>query len=443
MRQTLIPSLLGLGSLALAAPAPSSLVTISTAVDASSAAAWWDPLDEFGGYDYLAYLRNPPGGSGGSLAQNNVMVARRDVSTGAIVRDCVKTGAGECAVEADDAGHSVPSVAVDGAGYVHVFTSMHNEHWKYFRSSSPQDPTSLADRSGEMPDQTVNVTYPVVKRDAAGDLWLMVRGWAAGDTSAKGGYLYRYTTASGTWARVSLFAYSRGYSVYPDDIQFSSDGDVHLQWEWSKYPASGVRHEGSYARYSPSTGKFRAASGQEVPSLPMTQATPDLVFQPLTGGESYAHDIGASPAPALQSAKMALYERPAGSVHVQVAYRFQAATGGPWQVRRARADFGSGAGPWTREVVYAGGDTSAGLGITHDGATVRIYYCRVGGSAQVLERTGSSGWTDTALGPVAGKQVQRLQAIMRADGTDVLYLGAPKNVDASTGSLYYLTVGGR
>lgn len=41
---------------------PGSLVTISTAVDATSGAAWWDPLDEYGGYDWLAYLRNPPGG---------------------------------------------------------------------------------------------------------------------------------------------------------------------------------------------------------------------------------------------------------------------------------------------------------------------------------------------------------------------------------------------
>lgn len=289
-----------------------------------------------------------------------------------------------------------------------------------------------------MPDQTANFTYPVLKRDATGNLWLAIRGQAAGDSTAKGGYFYKYTTSSKTWARVSIFAYNKGYSIYPDDIQFSSDGDVHIQWEWSKYPASGVRHEGSYLRYTPSSNTYRTITGTTV-TLPVTQAVANLVFQPLTSGETYANDINASPGPAFQSAKMALYEDSAGGVHVQHGYRFINATGAPWQVRRAIGTFGvSSSTPWTREIIYQGGDTSAGLGITHDGTTVRIYYCRLSESARVLERSGSSAWTDTALAPATGKQVQRLQAIMRSDGTDVLYLGA-----TAADSVYLLTVGGR
>ncbi|UZP40441.1 hypothetical protein NXS19_008257 [Fusarium pseudograminearum] len=38
---------------------PGALSTISTAVDVNSQAGWWNPLDEYGGYDWLAYLRNP------------------------------------------------------------------------------------------------------------------------------------------------------------------------------------------------------------------------------------------------------------------------------------------------------------------------------------------------------------------------------------------------
>ncbi|KAF4496205.1 hypothetical protein FAGAP_7636 [Fusarium agapanthi] len=416
---------------------PGSLVTISTAVDATNGAAWWDPLDEYGGYDWLAYLRNPPGGA---IADNNVMVARRSISDGSVSRDCVRDSDGECAVFADDLGHNTPSISVDGDGYVHVFTSMHNEPWKYFRSSQPYSST-LVNASSDMPDQSVLITYPVIKRDADGNLWLIVRGQASGDGSARGGYFYKYTTSNKKWARISLWAYNKGYSVYPDDIAFSSDGDVHVQWEWSKYPASAVRHQGSYVRYRPSTNSFTSASGSTV-STPITQNTADIVYQPLTSGETYSGDINASPGPAFQSAKMALYERPSGTVHIQSAYRFKNSTSGTWQVRRATATYGT-SNPWTREILYSDSETSAGIGITHDGTTARIYYSRSSASAFVLENVSGAGWTNTAIEPAVGKKVQRLQALMRSDGTDVLYLGAPTNVNSTTGSLYLLTVGGR
>lgn len=414
---------------------PGSLVTISGAVDVNSQSAWWDPLDEYGGYQWLAYLRNP---LSGSTANNNVMIARRSNSDGTISRDCVKTSSGDCAVFVDDSGHNTPSIAVDGDGYVHVFTSMHNEAWKYYRSDSPYSAT-LVDHSSEMPDPTVLITYPVVKRDADGNLWLIVRGEAT--TSGRGGYFYKYTMSSNTWARISIWAYRAGYSVYPDDIQFSSDGDVHIQWEWSKYPASAVRHQGSYVRYTPSSGTYRSASGATV-LPPLTQDTADIVYQPLTSGETYSGDINASPVPAFQSAKLALYEDSAGGVHINSAYRFANETDQLWQVRRATATFGT-ASPWKREIVYSDENTSAAIGVTHDGTTVRIYYCLASGSAWVLEKSGTSTWTNQELAPATGKKVRRLQAKMRSDGTDILYLGAPNNVDANTGSLYFLTVGGR
>jgi len=420
---------------------PGPLVTISAAADSTNQAAWWVPLDEFGGYSWLAYLRNPPDGP---LSQNEVVVVRRDTADGAIVRDCLKTSSGSCATFADDIGHNAPSIAVDGDGFVHVITGMHNEGWKYFRSTEPFSSTTLVDASTDMPDQSVRFTYPVLKRSPSGDLWLIIRGESDASVSeqARGGYFYRYSTASSAWSRVSIWAYNPGHSVYPDDIQFSSDGDVHLQWEWSKYPASQVRHEGSYVRYTPSSGIYRSASGATV-SVPITQGNADIVFQPLTSGESYAGDINASPGPAFQSAKLAVYEdASSGALLIHHAYRFKNTTDGPWQVRRARGTFGASS-PWTREIVRADGDTSAGLGFSHDGHTARIYYCRVGGSAYVLEKDGDSAWTDAQLAPVAGRGVQRVTAVMRGDGTDVLYLGAPTNVDASTGSVYLLEVSGR
>ena len=36
----------------------------------------------------------------------------------------------------DDVGHNQPSIARDGSGRLHVFASMHNNAWRYFRSDT-------------------------------------------------------------------------------------------------------------------------------------------------------------------------------------------------------------------------------------------------------------------------------------------------------------------
>ncbi|KAI6781919.1 uncharacterized protein J7T54_005129 [Emericellopsis cladophorae] len=373
-------ALLAAPFLAQAAIQPGELVTIISAAGSTNQAAWWAPLDQYGGYDRFAYLRKPPGGS---TSNNNVMVARRSMFF------------------AEYAGHNTPSIA-----------------WNYFRSSAAYSST-LVDQSSEMPDQTAIFIYPMVKRGNNGDL---------------------YSTSSKQWTRVSIWAYNKGYSVYPDDIQFS-EGDMHLQWEWSKYPASAVRHEGSYLRYRPSTDTYRTITGATV-SLPVTESTADLIFQPLTSGARYGGNINTSPGPASQSAKLALYEVSVGTVHVSSGRRFKNTTDGAWQVRRATSIFGA-TSPWTREIIYAGVGTTASLGITHDGTTIRVYYLRQGDSSYVLEKTGNMGWTNTVLAPAHGKRVERLHAVMQADGVDILYLGSPTNVNSSTGSVYRLAVGGR
>lgn len=129
MRSSQLLSCLLVATGAIATVSPGSLVTITTAADPNNAAAWWDPLDEAGGYDWLAYLRNP---TSGSTANNNVMVVRRAISDGSIIRDCLKTSSGDCALFLDDAGHNAPSVAVDGDGYVvSDFQSLFIPSWLY------------------------------------------------------------------------------------------------------------------------------------------------------------------------------------------------------------------------------------------------------------------------------------------------------------------------
>jgi hypothetical protein len=103
---------------AASVPAPAAIETLAV-IDTSNQAGWWTPLVEYGGATYFAY--DAPGRQPGTHV---VYVAKRERS-GATEASCL-TAAGRCLEFADDIGHHQPSIAVDGAGFVHVFTAMHS-----------------------------------------------------------------------------------------------------------------------------------------------------------------------------------------------------------------------------------------------------------------------------------------------------------------------------
>src|SRR5690606_25206362 len=207
-------------------------------MDASNQAGWWHPLDAQHGATYLAYNGWGGPGQGGAADTHQVHVARRD-GAGAWVRGCLPDGAGGCVVYRDDVGHNQPTLALDGDGHIHVFASMHGNGWRYFRSARPGDPTTMVDRSAEMPDQGGRYTYPTAARTPNGDVYLAIR-------SGRVGNLYRWHDAADRWTRVATFAADDRFVVYPDDVVSDAAGNVHIAWEWAYGGANGLRHLGSY-----------------------------------------------------------------------------------------------------------------------------------------------------------------------------------------------------
>src|SRR5436190_1611023 len=111
-------------------------------MDASNQAAWWRPIAEFGGSLFIAYdgWGGAAASTGGTFDTHTVYVARR-TPNGHWTRGCLRSGR-SCAVFEDDRGHRQPTIAIDGDGYIHVFTAMHKDHWRYYRSSAPGDVTT-------------------------------------------------------------------------------------------------------------------------------------------------------------------------------------------------------------------------------------------------------------------------------------------------------------
>lgn len=384
--------------------AVAALTQVPYPIDSSNQAAWWSPLETFVAGNQYAYLAfNEPGSTAGT---HKVAIARRDGS-GNWSKLPVMNGAVQ-AEYVDDIGHNQPSMARDGNGRFHVFASMHNNSWRYFRSDTvggnPQN------HSADLPDQGVGVTYPVLTSAPNGDLYLIARLDGSG---ARSGRLYRWNNAASTWTRIAVFAQSANRAVYPDDLQFDSAGNLHLLWEWGLYPATAFRHELSYLKYSPSSGSFVDSTGA-AETIPVSTATADII-QPLGPGESYGGND--STGPSVQSAKLTL-----DGVTPQVAYRYRNPT--IFEVKFATPAGGS----WAREIVHNASQTTAAIDIT---AGKRVYYTVDSGAdrAFVAVKVGST-WSPTSVAP--GLPISRLAVERDATGIDVLYL-----VDLTNSRLYY------
>jgi hypothetical protein len=384
------------------ASAAASLTQVPYAVDSSNQAGWWSPLDTYRGNGEYAYLAfNEPG----SVAdRHRVAVARRDPS-GSWTRLPAMRGTSQPEFP-DDIGHNQPSLARDGSGRFHVFAAMHNDTWRYFRSDVPGG--APQDRSTELPDQGALVTYPVLATSPDGDVYLLVR---IAESDTRSGRLYRWDDAAARWSRVAVVAREANRSVYPDDLQFDSAGNLHILFEWSLWPSAAFRHELSYLRYRPSDGVFTDRRGV-VKSVPVSTATADVI-QPLETGERY--EGNDSTGPAVQSAKLTL-----DGTSPKVAYRYRSASsGGNFHIRYAWVN---SAGNWSRETVYSAGQTRAAVDITwHPTEGKRVYYVRSSGSDRVFMATKpGSSWNQSSVAP--GRPIERLAVDRNASGQDVLYL---------------------
>jgi hypothetical protein len=391
-------------------------------MDASNQAGWWHPMDTRGTTTYVAY--NGWGGSheGGADDTHRVYVARRE-QTGRWVRGCLPDRrSGGCSVYPDDVGHNQPTLIVDGDGYIHVFASMHHTNWRYFRSSRPGDPTTMVDRSDQMPDQGGRYTYPTASRTPNGDVYVGIRRLPTG-------VLYRWDDAADRWSRVATFAAEDDYAVYPDDLVSDSAGNVHIAWEWAYGGTNGLRHLGSYMRYEPRTDRFFDAADRRV-TVP-AGIDSSTVYQPLEGAERSTDRGSPADPPGLQSAKVALDPDTGRPL---VAYRFRPNWGGLFEVRLAEWR-GSDAGGWVRQTVYTGRyNTFAAVDVTRRGGVTRVYYAKSGVPGQdqafVATRGPAGTWAETPLAP--GTPVERL-SVVDAGGVDHLYLAAPGTHRLSVG----------
>ncbi|HCF8388348.1 TPA: BNR-4 repeat-containing protein [Klebsiella pneumoniae] len=393
---------------------------ISDSASESNQAGWWHPLDSFQGAEYYGICKEY-----GVAGKHQVELVKR-AADGTLTRSLCKNTDGTTAEFDNDIGHNNPSVIVDGDGYIHVFTSMHMNLLRYFKSAAPNDVTNMVDASWNFPDVDWTYTYPTVARGPEGDVYVMMRRsnrTPVNDTKRPGG-VYRYRLASKTWERYAPVAEADNRSIYPDDMMAFADG-LHLLFQWAHYPSSAVRHVGEYGVIG-TDGLMRTINNTPLP-MPVTQG--QLAYKPLQPGENPAISDGLKMG--IQSAKFAFD----GEGLSHIVYRFRAVddpTGTYFSKFGVYVATWNGSAWSEQQIAYVPperGNTSAALAATVQGGKRRVYfsveYTSSGNTVAVIvmAENAGSGWVYSVLGNSAPTLLRLGSA--PGNGGDVLYVSAP------------------
>jgi hypothetical protein len=246
--------------------------------------------------------------------------------------------------------HNYVTMAVDGAGHLHVAGNMHCVPLTYFRTERPGDITSLrpADMTGELEDR---VTYPRFLEDHQGRMVFTYRHGGSGN----GINLYNcYDTETRTWSRLldtPLFDGEGKRNAYPAGPVRGPDGWFHVHWVWRDTPDCATNSHLSYAR-SRDLIHWESAFGEKI-DLPLRYDQPALVIDPIppgggiiNGGHRMQFDSGNKP--------VFVYHKSDNDGNMQIHAARQ--EGGKW---RHRALTG-----WEHPVPFDGGGSMPFIGIS-------------------------------------------------------------------------------
>ena len=144
--------------------------------------------------------------------------------------------------------HNYLTLAVDGAGFIHLSGNMHVDPLIYFRSQTPLDITTLTCVPSMTGERETRATYPVFFKDAQGRLLFRYRDGCSGN----GDDIYNiYDTDSQRWTRLLETPLLNGEGErngYARQPLCGPDGYWHMVWMWRETPRCETNNNLSYAR---------------------------------------------------------------------------------------------------------------------------------------------------------------------------------------------------
>ncbi|AWW30209.1 neuraminidase [Echinicola strongylocentroti] len=171
--------------------------------------------------------------------------------------------------------HNTISIAVDGAGYLHVSWDHHNNPLRYAKSVAP-----LSLELGEQQPMTdkleEDVTYPEFHNLPNGDLLFLYR---SGESGRGNLVLNRYNSQTGKWQQMhhNLIDGEGERNAYWQAC-VDQQGTVHLSWVWRETYDVSTNHDMAYAR-STDGGRTWEKSTGEAYTLPINLGSAEYAWK--------------------------------------------------------------------------------------------------------------------------------------------------------------------
>jgi rhamnogalacturonyl hydrolase YesR len=171
--------------------------------------------------------------------------------------------------------HRSISLAVDGAGRLHVAWDHHADPLRYARAVAPGS-IELGAKTAMTGQREARVTYPQFFRLPDGDLLFLYRDGESGSGAL---VLNRYSVATGQWTQVhqNLIDGEGQRSPYWG-MTIDGKGVLHLAWIWRDSPDVATNHDLAYARSADGGATWTRSDGSPCP-VPITAASAEYALR--------------------------------------------------------------------------------------------------------------------------------------------------------------------
>lgn len=178
--------------------------------------------------------------------------------------------------------HNSVTLAVDRDGYIHLAGNMHVHPLTYFRSTKPNDISTLVQVMDMIGSEEKQCTYPNFMLTREGELIFHYRDGGSG----RGNEIYNiYSTRTKTWRRLLDTPLTDGegqMNAYQTQPRLLADDWYHVYWVWRDTPDCETNHDLSYIK-SPDLKNWYNAFGEPV-KMPATIHNKSIIVDPIPPG---------------------------------------------------------------------------------------------------------------------------------------------------------------
>jgi len=175
--------------------------------------------------------------------------------------------------------HNFVTIGIDKEGFIHLSGNVHVHPLTYFRSTKPNDISTLEQIFEMVGSEEKRTTYPHFMLTKEGEMLYHYRDGGSGN----GNEIYNvYNTDTKTWKRMLDTPLTDGQGLmnaYQTQPKVLKDGWYHMYWVWRDTPDCSTNHDLSYMK-SPDLKNWYDVFGDQI-NMPATIDQRSLIVDPI------------------------------------------------------------------------------------------------------------------------------------------------------------------